>query len=270
MGSVRKKRLGLLLLLVFAVFLGSSARNLYRKVRQPEMNRALIDAVKKDNAAGVISLLAAGANPNAKEIPPNTRSLWLLLWDRLRGKPLPRELGPTALVVALESNTAGWPPENVPMVTALLDAGAAIEAADEDGTTPLVWATWAGKWKTVRLLLTRKAGVNAHSLSGYTALHGAAREDNPDLVKLLLARGAFVNARDNYDSTPLHFAAFGGHTEIVRILLDHGGDIDARDRADDTPLSIAGRYNHADCVKFLLARGASANTKTPADDTSLK
>jgi len=42
---------------------------------------------------------------------------------------------------------------------ALLDGGAALDAVDENGARPLLFAAWAGRDKVVALLLERGAGT---------------------------------------------------------------------------------------------------------------
>ena len=83
-------------------------------------------------------------------------------------------------------------------VSALLDAGADLDARDDHGRTPLFVASGAHKIETVRLLLEAGAAVNAARKDGRTALHAGA--ENRAMVELLLDAGADVNAgRDGWN-----------------------------------------------------------------------
>src|SRR5579872_6217180 len=74
----------------------------YRRLRQQRLDHALITAIKMNNTAEAISLLAEGANANTQDTPPDTRPLWLQFWDSLPGKHRPLASGPSALLVAMD------------------------------------------------------------------------------------------------------------------------------------------------------------------------
>ena len=81
--------------------------------------------------------------------------------------------------------------------------GADINALDpEFGTTPSLWAVFAGQTETAELLITRGADVNVRHRDGGTPLHGAALFGRTGLVELLIEHGADVNAVDNNGMTP--------------------------------------------------------------------
>jgi len=271
MKSSRKKLIGLAILLLFLVPLGISVKEVYREVRQPELNAALIAAVRKNDTVKVVSLLSQGADANARDLPPDTRSMLLRLWDRIDRNPLPEAEGRTALLVTLEEdNDMEFLSENVPLVKALLDAGAAVNAPDEIGRTPLMLAAEAAKRETVRLLLDKGALANARGFEGNTALHLAAEQDDLALTKLLLAKGAQVNSRTEYGTTPMHNAAAYGQIECVRLLIESGGDIDAHDHFGSTPLSEAAQSTFRAVVQLLISRGAKVNIRNGDGDTPLK
>ena len=62
------------------------------------------------------------------------------------------------------------------IVKLLLEKGAAVDAADGDGETPLHWALDNGHVEVVRLLLEKGAAVDAADRDGQTPLSAAAVE----------------------------------------------------------------------------------------------
>jgi uncharacterized protein len=121
----------------------------------------------------------------------------------------------------------GWTPLHLAahfghrqVAEALLAHGADVHAraANDLGTTPLLWAVMGQDVATVTLLLDHGADVNETTAAGSTPLHKAAVLGNVALVRLLLARGAKVNARNSGGQTPLTHALFKSHTEVVALL----------------------------------------------------
>jgi ankyrin repeat protein len=69
-----------------------------------------------------------------------------------------------------------------------------------------------------RSLLEAGADVNATQQDGVTPLHEAAHTGRVDLVRLLLEHGADPNARDGRGRTAADFAREGGHAEVLAAL----------------------------------------------------
>ena len=85
-----------------------------------------------------------------------------------------------------------------------------------------------GHTATVKQLIQRGADVNRANEDGWTPLHYAAWRGHTDIINILWTtmrnqhcesqQGVDVNQVDDYGWTPLHDAAWHGHTEIVNIL----------------------------------------------------
>ena len=75
-----------------------------------------------------------------------------------------------------------------PVLRLLLKKGANVNAAGEDGWTPLMLAVRAGKLAAVEALLGAGADVAAQNQQGSTALHLAAINGKADICGLLLQR----------------------------------------------------------------------------------
>lgn len=105
----------------------------------------------------------------------------------------------------------------------LLDHGAAVNAADQNGDTPLYVTALSKKGNYVavaELLLDHGADVNAKNKDGCTALWEAAYGEAELLAELLVAHGADVNAKC-WGKTPLQAA--GMNMVIYKMLRKHGG-----------------------------------------------
>merc|ERR1712098_266786 len=60
--------------------------------------------------------------------------------------------------------------------------------------------------------------------NGYTPLHYASHYGNKESCKIFVLKGADVNAESKRGITPLMLAANRGHVEVVRLLLQFGAD----------------------------------------------
>jgi ankyrin repeat protein len=72
----------------------------------------------------------------------------------------------------------------------LLDAGAKVNAANNDGETALMLAASNGIINNVRALIMAGADVNARDKQGKTALMLAGEANEAAVVRLLKAHGA--------------------------------------------------------------------------------
>ncbi len=105
-------------------------------------------------------------------------------------------------MIGVDGNT------NPEVIRALLDAGANIEALDDDGRTPLLWA--------------------------------AAETMNPEILQLLLARGARIEAKDSEGQTALMLAVSGNpDPRITEGLIAAGANVEDRDQQGATALMLA-------------------------------
>jgi len=71
------------------------------------------------------------------------------------------------------------------IVNLLLQAGATVDAVDNDGYTALHDAAIMGKIQVVEALLNAGADKALKDNDGYTALDDAQRRNHPAIVKLL-------------------------------------------------------------------------------------
>ena len=81
-------------------------------------------------------------------------------------------------------------PSNIEMLGLLLDAGANINALDQNKQTVLMSASYKGDVNLVKYFLSKKADVNIKGLRDMTALDFAKQMDNTEVIKLLQSAGA--------------------------------------------------------------------------------
>jgi len=191
------------------------------------------------------------------------RDVTALLLERFagNGKLLARALRGTAgsnFVVADENAL-------VEVVRLLIQRGADVSAADDEGWTALMLAAERGRGAMARLLVDSGADINHRCAcrgwlsGGYTALAMASNSGRPEIAEMLITAGADLSVRNNDGQTALFIAADRQHERIVASLLVRGADANAKDRKGNTPL-MQGTQS-TEIVRDLLAHGAAVNAK---------
>jgi len=121
----------------------------------------------------------------------------------------------------------------------LAEAGADLEARNEQGATPLIFAVFSDNLEGARILLEHGADPNARregpGPSG-SALFSA--QDRP-MIDLLLSHGADLELRDNDGRTTLLWNATLGNTKVVRDLISVGANLTVRDHHGNTATGAA-------------------------------
>ena len=225
---------------------------------------AIIEAARAEDAAAVRSLIAGGADADARQPDGATALHWAAYRDHHETAAL------------------------------LIEAGADVNAANAFGATPLWLAADNGSGAMVERLLAAGADVNAALHNGETPVMTASRTGNADAVRRILARGADVNVTErSREQTALMWAVAQGHHEVIAVLLDHGADVTARSRVRPrmmhndsnnasqydqgivwnrggyTPLLFAARHGDVEAGKLLVAAGGDINDAAPTGASAL-
>lgn len=141
----------------------------------------------------------------------------------------------------------------------LLDKGANVNAREEEGETPLMYAAVEGHSNVVTLLLQRGAEINAVSQNNETALARAAFSGKIAAVTALLDGGASVDKTTSNGTTPLMYATARGYLDVASVLLMRGAKVNAKDNEGDTALAYAVvRGASTEMIRLLLERGVDA------------
>lgn len=148
------------------------------------------------------------------------------------------------------------------LVTWLVNKGAAVNATDRAGMTPLHMAAVFNHLACAETLIAHGANINAlgrkYGALRLAPIHLAAEEGHADMVQCLLRHGVNVNALSEGANrlTPLHMAAAKGRVAVVQMLLDAGADINAYDLARKTPLTWAIESDQRATADLLRSAGA--------------
>lgn len=155
----------------------------YRSITQDKRDHALVEAAEQNNLRDVICALHSGADPNAHEVYTNPVQSLVDAWHwMLHDKHIFCHEAPLIVVMAGYGGDQGT---YQPIVQALLDAGADVNARDSFGRTALMDAAGADCPAMVRLLLEHGADKNIRNPRGQTALTEALKDHNTQVVMIL-------------------------------------------------------------------------------------
>lgn len=178
----------------------------------------------------------------------------------------------------------------------LLDAGADIDAVDNNGQSACHFSIYQDQFDALRFLLARGAKPQPTSAApnvdneriAHILLNAGALFDNPtpeDLIRLLtksqsvpvlkflVARNVDVSAlRGKNGGTVLHeFLRYFSNTEdFVRAAVQLGGvDVNAVDHDGDAPLHCFALRNRLDLMRVLVQLGANVDQQNVRGETAL-
>lgn len=175
-------------------------------------------------------------------------------------------------------------------VAVLLAAGAAINATDREGKTPLHHIAHSVEESVLENFKRSGSGKFGDALAQLTqngqavtpaVLLGLLRADLAEIdeplallrnfaaastpaqmdaelkcAQALIAGGADVQALDKERSTPLHYAAMSPRPDLARAILETGAKVNAQNSAGLTPLHNAALFASPETVAYLLEQGA--------------
>ena len=140
------------------------------------------------------------------------------------------------------------------------NVNAVLLHSGEGAITPLMAAAeFNTNPEVITALIDAGADVNARCGRGDTALIRAAHPDpNPEVTMALIEAGADVNVRCGRGWTMLMLWAV--NPEVATVLLEAGADVNARYKCGSTLLMLMATYArddvHVEIITFLLSVGA--------------
>lgn len=200
------------------------------------LDNSLFDAVKSYDTTKVETLIAQGADVNAKDKDGNS--------------PL--------YFATLQNSTA--------IVEALLSQGANPKSNDYSS---IRIAARQGSKGVMEAFLAH--GINPNLKLGIfeTPLLYLAVEwiegGNKAAAEVLIVHGADVNAKDKDGNTPLTWASYTGKKEIAKLLISKGADVNVKNNDGYTPLQMTYHINDPKVKQEIIAllQGQMANQSNP-------
>lgn len=152
---------------------------------------------------------------------------------------------------------------HIDMIKYLLQQGAHINQADDDGLTPLHLAVASGASPSlVNYLLDQGANILSTDNQGANALHIAADSGNVPLVRLLLGKGAPINEITGDHESATFLATEQGHLEALEMLLANGGNANDPNANGFHAVHAAVKRGSLSILEALL------DSKTPANPST--
>jgi len=164
--------------------------------------------------------------------------------------------GPKDLPTAIQSGASKQALE-------LIRAGADVNQAQGEGSTPLLWAVNRSDYEVAEALLAKKANPNAGNEFGALPLTEAARLNDDRMVKMLLDAGAKVDSASPDGETVLMLAIKNGNQAMFQTLVAAGADVNVIEKFhNQTPLMYAASAGRTEMVKALLSKDADIRPRS--------
>ncbi len=196
------------------------------KKDQADKELALMGAARSGDVGAVRALINYGADPNADLSD-------LTVTEGMAGGTMQRKGSGSVLISAAESG-------NPDVVREILRYHPDLERRDMDGTTAIFAAGGSrstdkegARVECVRLLAEAGANVNARDNDGNTPLHKIYLTN---VVEELLRLGADVNARDKDGETPIFTNL---DDDAIPLFIEHGADLTIRNNKGQTVIEAA-------------------------------
>lgn len=149
---------------------------------------------------------------------------------------------------------------------AMIVPGDWLNGLDSDAfQTPLCAAAMAGAAPVVSALIAAGAALEARNRLGETPLHCACQAGDETIARMLIAAGADVHAKTHHPNSiddgqsVLIRAVFGRSLPLVRLLIEQGADPGETDARGWGPLQCA-QFGGAKRIATYLAKVIAAST----------
>lgn len=224
---------------------------------------ALLHTIEKSQPDNTAALLELGADVNfvgryarsapRKAIDNGDETLVRALLDHKLDRNLKLDpIGNRPLHYAI---TKG----NVGIAKMLLEAGAELDAATNDGTTAYEWLVISGDWMIESLGIVEDESKRARALKKKAVWEAARNGDFAGAIAALTDAGFDANACDCEGKSLLVYAIEQSSLDGVRALLAAGAGADHRNGWGNGALQWVRDETNPEIVELLVARGARPN-----------
>ncbi|KAJ8317845.1 hypothetical protein KUTeg_002936 [Tegillarca granosa] len=197
------------------------------------------DAISNDFLDIALLLIESGADVNQK--------------DRLSQAPIHAAVRHVSQVFGPETEKA------LVVVQKLVDFGCDINAADNQGWTPLYQGAFAGNKDVTNIMLKNKADLTVKTKTSDTVLHAAASGNCTTVVQMLIDAGCDINVKNGKNQTPLYLACEKGNEAVVQRLIKEKKCLLNGTRPSTIPLHAAIANNHLIIARLLINSGCNIN-----------
>ena len=143
----------------------------------------------------------------------------------------------------------------------LIELGANVNAYNENGATPLIFAVTNNKPESVRALLKHSPHLDDITSNSESALLIAVKDNYTEIAEILIRAGAEIDFTDYYGNTPLHYASLYGYLDMADILLYYDAPVDEKSDEGITPLHAATWAGNIDIADLLIQNGANMEAR---------
>ena len=155
-------------------------------------------------------------------------------------------------------------------VKRLIEAGADVNARNDDDDTMLILAATEGKLETVKVLLENHADPNLKGHNDDTAMHWAAGNGYDDIVDELRKKGARLNEINAEGRTPLIDAIKAGKVAVAsKIANMEGVDLNLQDSEGRSALIVAINVGRVSLASKISDTGIDLNLQDSEGNSAL-
>lgn len=126
----------------------------------------------------------------------------------------------------------------------------AVTSADEQ----LFKAVEDSDTERIEQMIQAGANINAQDQNGRTAAMIATYNNDLISAKVLIEAGADVNIQDDMQNTPFLYAGAEGYLDILKLTIEAGADPAITNRYGGTALIPASEHGYVDVVRELLTQ----------------
>lgn len=158
-----------------------------------------------------------------------------------------------------KGNTALMYSANRDIIKLLLNKGADINVANNNGDNFLLFASRRGNWNNVKFIVDYGLNINYKNNNNESALLITIKYRNWNIAEFLIEREAIIDIPDKNGNTELLFASKYGNVEFVNLLLNKRANPHHRNNIGQSAFILACKYFNSQIIKILLDRNVDIN-----------